>query len=68
MRAKETKGLNQYSGNQGTGCPTEQALGELGTQASCESNFHIDGWKAGVCVCVMTLMNEELGKASFLEC
>lgn len=47
MRAKETKELNQYSGNQRTGCPTGQALGKLGTQTSCESNFHIDGWKAG---------------------
>lgn len=47
MRAKETEELNPYSGNQRTGCPAEQALGELGTQTSCESNFHIDGWEAG---------------------
>lgn len=62
QRAKETKGLNPYSGSQRTGCPTEQAFRELGTQTSCESNFHIDGRG------VMKLENEEGGKASFLEC
>lgn len=43
----DTKELNQYSGNQKPGCPAEQALGKLGTQTSCESDVHIDGWKAG---------------------
>lgn len=30
-----------------TRLPNRTGLGELGAQTSCESNFHIDGWKAG---------------------
>lgn len=69
MRAKETEELNPYSGNQRTGCPAEQALGALGTQTSCESNFHIDGWEAGWGADETGEGGRrEGGKANFLEC
>lgn len=45
--AKEVKGsevgLRQLENKGPSGCLTEQVLGELDAQTSCDPDFHIDG-------------------------